>query len=77
MRAQVYTDAERASFASPGHPGIDIGGDGRGCNTITGTFQVEDIQLINTKLASFTATFEQHCEGGTPVLHGCVHYQAP
>jgi hypothetical protein len=77
IREQVYTDAERAPFASPGHPGIDIGGDGRGCNQIKGKFQVEEIQWENNKLLSFTATFEQHCEGGTSALRGCVHYEAP
>jgi len=72
---QVYEDAERAPFASPGHPGIDIDGDGRGCNTITGRFQVFDFQLAGSTVKKFTATFEQHCEGGTPQLRGCVHYE--
>lgn len=74
LAQQVYQDAQRAPFASPGHPGIDIGGDGRGCNTITGKFQIEDLQLNGSTLSSFTATFEQHCEGGTAALRGCVHY---
>ncbi|MFL6283292.1 MAG: hypothetical protein ACJ74Q_09150 [Pyrinomonadaceae bacterium] len=38
----VYTNAERAPFASNGHPGIDIFGDGRGCNTITGSFRIHE-----------------------------------
>jgi hypothetical protein len=75
IAVQSYTDAERAPFASPGHPGIDIGGDGRGCNTISGSFQVEDIQWTNTTLKSFTATFEQHCEQGASALRGCVHFE--
>ena len=74
MAVQVYDDAERAAFAPPGHPGIDINGDGRGCNTITGKFQVEDIQWSGSTLTSFTATFEQHCEGLAPALRGCIHY---
>jgi hypothetical protein len=74
MAAQVYLNAERAPFASPGHPGIDIYGSGRGCNTITGKFQVEQLQVSGGALTSFTATFEQHCEGGASALRGCVHY---
>jgi hypothetical protein len=75
LQAQVYTGAQRAPFAQPGHPGIDIGGDGRGCNTIAGSFQVEDIAWTNTLLKSFTATFEQHCDEGVPALRGCVHFE--
>jgi hypothetical protein len=76
MTTQVYDDAQRAPFASPGHPGIDIGGDGRGCNTISGRFQVEELAWSGTTLTRFTATFEQFCEQSqTNVLHGCVHFE--
>jgi hypothetical protein len=66
--------AERSAFASPGHPGIDISGDGRGCNTITGRFEIRELTWSGGVLNAFTATFEQHCEGGSATLRGCVHY---
>jgi len=75
LAVNVYTMAERAAFASPGHPGIDVSGSGRGCNTITGKFQVHSISWSGSTLTDFLATFEQHCEGGTAALRGCVHYQ--
>lgn len=74
MTTTVYTQAERAPFAAPGHPGIDIGGDGRGCNTISGSFQVHSITWQGATLRDFTASFEQHCEGGAAALRGCVHF---
>jgi hypothetical protein len=74
LAPQVYTEAERWPFESPGHPGLDVSGDGRGCNTVTGSFQIEDLTLTSGTLTSFTATFEHHCEGGTPAVRGCVHY---
>jgi hypothetical protein len=74
LATQVYMNAERWPFESPNHPGLDVSGDGRGCNTVTGSFQVEDLQYTNGALTSFTATFEHHCEGGVPALRGCVHY---
>ncbi|MFT3913743.1 MAG: hypothetical protein QM704_06445 [Anaeromyxobacteraceae bacterium] len=78
LAAQVYEGAERAPFASPGHPGIDIGGDGRGCNTISGRFQIHELAWAGTALSRFTASFEQFCEQApTNVLRGCVHYEAP
>jgi hypothetical protein len=74
LATQVYQNAERAPYASPGHPGIEIHGDGRGCDTITGSFQIEELESSGSTLTSFTATFEQHCEGGSAALRGCVHY---
>ena len=75
ITTQVYEGAERWPFESTGHPGLDVSGDGRGCNTVTGRFQVESLVTNNGALTSFTATFEHHCEGGTPALRGCVHYE--
>jgi hypothetical protein len=74
IAAQVYVNAERAPFAASGHPGLEITGDGRGCNTIAGSFQIQTLQVNGSTLQSFTATFEQHCEAGTAALRGCVHF---
>ena len=67
--------AERFPFEANGRPGLDVSGDGRGCNTLTGRFRITEATIGPT--VSFTAAFEQHCEGGTAALRGCVHYQAP
>jgi hypothetical protein len=64
-----YENAERASFASPGHPGLDISGDGRGCNTVSGRFTVhEAVWGADGKPVTFAATLEQHCDGAAPAL---------
>lgn len=53
-----YDAAQRTPFRDPGHPGIDIGGDGRGCNEIQGRFTVRDLA---PDLSRLWITFEQHC----------------
>jgi hypothetical protein len=74
----TYLNAERAPFASPGHPGLDVSGDGRGCNTLTGSFTVEEATFDYSsgfpRVISFKATFEQHCEGAEPALRGSFSY---
>ncbi len=45
---------------------------------VTGQFTVIDMQASTDDagtltVQSFTATFEQHCEGGTQSNVGCVH----
>jgi hypothetical protein len=77
LDTQVYDKAQRWPFQDAGHPGLDVSGDGRGCNTVSGKFQIQELETDTDGLASFTATFEHHCEGGTPALRGCVHYERP
>lgn len=79
----VYPDAERADFASPGHPGLDISFQNRGCSTVTGNFTIQEATFSEEALAAtgssierFSATFEQHCEGGAPALFGSFTYDA-
>jgi hypothetical protein len=72
-----YPNAVRYPFQPAGVPGLSVSGDGRGCNTLTGSFQV--LQVVygpGNTLAAFHATFEQHCEGATPALRGEIRYNA-
>jgi hypothetical protein len=75
LAPQVYTDAMRWPFQTTGHPGLDVSGDGRGCNMVTGRFQIEDLTTSDNGLKSFTATFEHHCEGNASAVRGCVHFE--
>ncbi len=77
MQPGVYTDAQRADFASPGHPGLEVAFDGRGSNTLTGNFTVTDFTYLPTSgIQSFAASFEQHSEGAAPALFGTFTFQA-
>lgn len=73
----TYTGAARFPFQSPSQPGLSISGDGRGCNTLTGSFTVLEISYgADSNIASFDATFEQHCEGVIPALRGEFRFNA-
>jgi len=76
LATTVYLGAQRAPFAASGKPGLEITGDGRGCNVLSGSFQVLELGLTSGALSSFAATFEQHCESGVPALRGCVVWHA-
>lgn len=72
----VYTGAERYPFQG-GSPGLDIHGEGRGSNTLTGQFTVlEAVYGPSGEVLKFDATFEQHSEGMTPALTGRIQYHA-
>ena len=78
LAARHYVRAYRAPFRPTGSPGIDIHGDGRGCNTILGRFDVNELVFWpNGDLKTIQVTFEQHCEGGLSALFGRIRYEAP
>jgi hypothetical protein len=74
----VYENAERAAFASAGHPGLDVFGDGRGSNQLTGSFTITEVEFDTTgsapRLVRFAASFTQYCEGWMPPLTGTINY---
>ena len=73
----AYAGAARYPFQAANQPGLSVVGDGRGCNMLTGSFQVLQLTLgPNNTVASFDATFEQHCEGAAPALRGEIRYNA-
>jgi hypothetical protein len=73
----TYPDAHRYPFNGSG-PGMDVSGSGRGCNTLVGSFTVNQIGFSSATgtLDRLDLTFEQHCEGATPALRGRLRYRA-
>ena len=72
-----YPNATRYPFNGSGN-GLSVFGDGRGCNTLTGSFRVKQavFSAVDNSLQNFDGTFTQHCEGATPALTGEVKYDA-
>jgi hypothetical protein len=69
----TYTGAHRYPFNGNG-PGLDLSGEGRGCNELTGTFTIiKAVFGSQGYVQTFDATFEQHCEGGDPAARGEIH----
>jgi hypothetical protein len=78
LQPGFYDNAQRAPFRTAGHPGIDIGGDGRGCNETTGSFYVHDYHLNSSGDPDRVwIDYEQHCEGGVAALFGEIRYGEP
>ena len=73
--------AQRADFAQPGHPGLDVVFQNRGSNTLTGNFTITDVSFFHDasnqlQVGSFSASFEQHSEGATPALFGSFTFRS-
>jgi len=73
LRVGTYDGATRWPFQRDSDPGLDISGEGRGCNTLTGRFVVREADFTASgQVRQFWATFEQHCENRAPALYGDV-----
>lgn len=69
----AYENATRWPFQDAAEPGLNVSGAGRGCNTLTGRFDVIQIGHDATgAIDSFAANFEQHCSGNVAALFGEV-----
>ena len=76
LEAGEYFNATRAPFSGAG-PGIDIGGNGRGCNTILGHFIVieskitdEVRKIIQPSVTSQKKIFNDHSNNNLFYLEG-------
>jgi hypothetical protein len=70
-------EAMRFPFESPGFAGLSVWGDGRGCNTLLGSFTVLDLAWgAGATVDRFAATFEQRCEGFMAPLTGKISYNS-
>jgi hypothetical protein len=78
LRPGVYRDAERAPFRTGRAPGLDVSGDGRGCNEVYGQFTINQIATDDSGAVTLLdASFTQHCESATaPALKGTVKFNA-
>ncbi len=75
--AGTYLGATRYPFNVGAEPGLNVSGQGRGVNTLTGFFTVYDI-LIDPSgaVVHFKADFSQSADGDKPPLTGVVDYIA-
>ncbi|KAA0935543.1 hypothetical protein [Streptomyces apricus] len=74
----TYTGATRYPFNEGTEPGLSLGGNGRGCNQLTGTFTVSAVEFgPQGYVKNLDATFVQHCEGGTAAARGEIHIENP
>jgi hypothetical protein len=69
--------AARASFTSPTKPGLEVAGDGRGSNRLTGQFDVLQAEFgSDGNISRFDVIFEQHSEAGAPAAFGRVRFNS-
>jgi hypothetical protein len=75
LRPGRYDGAIRYPF-NDDKPGLNVSGNGRGCNQLTGDFIVHAIEFTRGgRLAKLDLIFEQHCEAKPAAMRGRVTFQ--
>lgn len=72
----TYFNAQRAAFASPDHPGLDVTYGVRGCGSLSGDFTIGKMNFSGGQLNEFSVSFNQSCGGSSAALHGTFYYNA-
>ncbi|MFG2047253.1 hypothetical protein ACGFIW_07470 [Micromonospora sp. NPDC048935] len=73
----TYETTNRYPYNGAG-PGLDLSGNGRGCDDATGTFTIINVVFGHKGyLRTLDATFEQYCNGGPAAARGEVHIANP
>ncbi|MCG2586905.1 DUF4214 domain-containing protein [Massilia sp. TS11] len=76
MQIGYYPGLQRYPFHNANKGGLDWGGDGRGCNTLSGWFAVDNLVRTNGNITALDLRFEQHCEQGSSYARGKIHWSA-
>ncbi|MCR4410833.1 MAG: Ig-like domain-containing protein [Thermoguttaceae bacterium] len=73
----TYLGAMRFPFQAAFRPGLDVRGEGRGSNILTGKFTVHQVTYgAAGQVLQFDASFEQHSEDKNPALFGRMQYNS-
>jgi uncharacterized repeat protein (TIGR01451 family) len=74
--AGTYANLTRYPFDDPATGGLNWSGEGRGCNTLTGSVTINSVTYTSGALTAVDLSFVQHCEGASAALHGQIHWTA-
>lgn len=77
LQVGYYGTLIRYPFHNPMKGGLDWSGSGRGCNTLSGWFAIDELVMDGGTLRHIVMRFEQHCEGHPAALRGQVRWTAP
>lgn len=72
----TYANVTRAPVGDPAVGALSWSGEGRGCNTLAGSFSVDSATYASGVLTAIDLRFEQHCEGGAAALRGHIVWTA-
>lgn len=77
LQVGYYANLSRYPFHNPFKGGLNWSGNGRGCNTLSGWFAIDEISVNENQLQKISMRFMQFCEGGQTALRGQIRWTRP
>jgi hypothetical protein len=75
LQVGTYENVQRAPFQQPGHAGMNLSGDGRGCNQVEARFTVHRVEYGRDGVPYiFESDFQHRCVGDTGWARGSISY---
>lgn len=72
----LYTNSARYPF-NGSQPGLDVSGNGRGCNADCGSFQIKEIHVNSSgQVDHFWAVFTNRCECSDAPMYGDIRFNS-
>jgi hypothetical protein len=76
LQRGAFANLERYLSYNASLGGLDWFGEGRGCNTISGSLTIDSVTYAANNLTAIDLRFEQHCEGRVSALRGTLHWRS-
>lgn len=71
LKPGIYDGATRYPFNTSGTPGLDVSTTGRGCNTSTGKFVIDEVKYgPNGYVETLVGSYENRCDYSTGAIRG-------
>jgi hypothetical protein len=78
LKVGTYPRAVGWSKAEPADAKLDVSGNGHGCGSTAGSYEIKDFALSSSgAIERLWLTFEQHCDGERPAIFGEVRIGKP
>jgi hypothetical protein len=74
LQVGVYAGLTRYPNTNAASGGLDWSGEGRACNTLTGSFTITKVVYSGGLLSELALQFTQNCNGTAPALHGDLYW---
>ncbi len=77
LKVGTYDFATRLPFQQSYQPGMNVSGDGRGCNSLSGKFVVRQVDYNSDgSIKDMAIDFVQHCEMRSSAMYGALRYHS-
>jgi hypothetical protein len=75
LQPGTYANLARWPFHDPAVGGLSWEGQGRACNDVRGSFTVDSVRYVGSRLAAIALRFEQRCDGNAALLEGEIRWR--